>query len=596
MSSDLETQPLLGAQPHCAEPAVLNTTKKHGRWGAAVKWSTIFGIASIFAGLLIFGTLFVRNLPSQDVIEKSVIQITNWEIVKLHLDGWTNGNRLDNDSGKALQVSTTINVWLDYDQWLASNQTALDLRQKRLYRSISENIVRTACFDLNNVTTYDGENIDSNIVGLLQVKEPLCVDLHNNRTTQLNLTLFVEPRMDKVLRVLKKIWHHEYDKLALSSIIDVTLSKKTSRLSNRWNLRLARLRGLRIDWKDIIKWETISFRLKNLRHQFDQIKVQSFAITDSIKGFNFNIEAEPIDVSKFLGWLEFPTNSVMPFINWEIRLPDCYEEYTIDLPTVCCFTDSFIVREEINVTAYSNIEGPLPESLLSQVCWSDEENAFTPMTNLFNKIFNETELLTMEVRGHAINSSNEDSNLFVPYEILEPVLQGLSFFPISSNITIDSDSLIKDVTIEGLRIKWVSGLFGQKRLSVVGKIVGTIALPFYETSKERLSVEYLKGVTMLYHNSVHFLTIPMRVWSKASSRISHYGENKTTMMELSLNIQDNEVQVTNSVELTKIFNEILLKRDVTVDLESNMDVLISTPLGNMVLMGLKGKGSAVMRP
>lgn len=596
MSSDLETQPLLGAQPNCAETAVSSTTKKHGRWGDAVKWSAIFGLASTLAGMLILGTLFIRNLPSQDVIEKSVIQITNWDIVKLHLDGWTDGHRLDNDSGKALQVSTTINIWLDYDQWLASNQTALDLPQKRLYRSISENFVRTACFDLNNVTTYDGENIDSNIVGLLQVKEPFCVDLHNNRTTQLNLTLFVEPRMDKVLGVLKKIWRHEYDKLALSSKIDVTLSKKTRIFSDRWNLRLARLRELRIDWKDILKWETITSRLKNLRHQLDQISVQSFSIGDSINGFHFNVEADPLDVSKFFDWLEFPKNSVMPFINWEIKLPDCYEEYTINLPTACCFTDSFAVQEEIEVTAYTDIEGPLPESLLSQVCWSDEENAFTPMTNLFNKIFNETELLTMEVKGHAIKPPNENSNWFVPYEILEPVLQDLSFFPISANVTIDSDSLIKDVTIEGLRIKWISGLFGQKRLSVVGKIVGSIALPFYETAKERLSVEYLKGVTMLYHNNVHFLTIPMRVWSKASSRISHYGENKTTMMELSLNIQDNEVQVTNSVELTKIFNEVLLKRDVTVDLESDMDMMISTPLGNMVLMGLKGKGSAVMHP
>ncbi|QLL32091.1 hypothetical protein HG536_0C02600 [Torulaspora globosa] len=595
MNQDQETTPLLDRRQRVEvseDTEYLDGKNARGRrW---IKWVVICVLALILAGLTAFGAVLVKKIPSQDAIEDSVIRVSNWQIEKVNVDGWRRGETLNNEDGDALQLTVRMDYWPNFDGWIADNSTLLTLHDKKLYRSVSERFVRSICLTVNNATTYDGAQTVDNILGALQVRDTFCVDLRNNVRSHLNLTVLVEPRMDKILEVLKKIWRHEFDKLQISSEVDLSLSRRMVLLPNGWDIPVYRLHALQIDWKRLISWDNVKDSFNRLRHRFAPVSIQNFSLTDSTNGFHLETTTVPLSLGAELDFVEFPKDSVVPFIDWEIKLADCMGEFTIALPNVFCFTDSVEIRDDIQPKAFADIEGSLPKQLLSQVCWSDEENAFTPMTLLLNKVLNASDELTFQVKGHVVNST-KDSNALIPRGILQSFLDDMSFFPISTNLTIDSADLIQRITISKLKAKWVRGLFGERRLSVTGTFIGTIALPFYESSKEQISVEYIKGKTRLYHQKVHFLTVPMSYWSKCSSEIYRNEENTTTFIELSVEVRDDEVKIINNLELTRVLNEVLFRGEAQVHLDSELDLLVSTPVGEMVLLGLKGKGNATLR-
>lgn len=595
MNQDLETSPLLGRQTaiegtgDISPAADGRSTRQSRHW---TKWTIIFVLFSILVSVTCYGVYFVKHLPSHDEIEKSVMEVSNWEIEKVHIDGWRKDDHLDTEGGDALQLSVQLNYWPDYESWILDNGTALGLKDKTFYRSVSENLVRTVCLSVNNATTFDGVQTEDNMIGILQVKDQFCLDLHDNVTTALNLTVLIEPRMDNILRVLKKIWFHEYDKLNLSSILDLSVTKQAGRSGGNWRIPLARLRGIQINWKKIIDWGSISDRVHSLRHHFDKVSVRDFSLRDSDNGFLLEVQTDPLPLPDESMWLESPQNITIPSIDWDLRLPDCKDNFTISLPSVSTSNAPVIVQETIDISVSSDIKGPLPRSLLQQVCWSDEENAVTPMTLLFKKVLNASELVTVEIRGRSVSSEDTDSSI-LPHDLLETLLHDISYFPITTNLTVESGSLIQEVTIDKLKARWVRTIFGEKKLRVSGTIRGTVALPFYRTSKEMISVDFIKGETRLFHQDVHFLSIPMRYWTKAGSKV--YKENDQTMMELSLSVRDDEVQIVNNFELTRVLNEVLFKGESPVHLDSNLDIMMSTPLGEMVLMGLNGEGNTTLR-
>ena len=55
------------------------------------------------------------------------------------------------------------------------------------------------------------------------------------------------------------------------------------------------------------------------------------------------------------------------------------------------------------------------------------------------------------------------------------------------------------------------------------------------------------------------------------------------------------MQIVNNLELTRILNEVVFTGESPVHIESELDIMVSSPLGEMVLMGLKGKGDTTLR-
>ncbi|GAV54477.1 hypothetical protein ZYGR_0AM00150 [Zygosaccharomyces rouxii] len=568
MEPDIETQPLLGSSP--SREAVQRDRNTSRRYYT-------LGVLSIFILLILGVFLWKPILSSQDVVGNAV-QVSNVQISKVHLDGW-------NSEGNQLQLTTNLDFWVNYEDWMAGNKSQMSPWQKGLSRFASEKLVRTACFTLNNVTNYD----QNGTVAYVAVKEPICIDLRQGHVTPLQLTVLVEPRIKNIVKVIKKLALHQYDDLQLSSKVDVTFGKRVSIL----RIPLGRIKNLNINWNQMQSYlRSATELLDSLLAMAKGFSIQDFIMKDSESGFSFDLIPDPLSIPKSFDWFEWPVDFQIPQISWQVKLPDCSGECTIEIPSLTCLNDAVMVEDPLKLSAFIDVEGPLPENFLTQVCWSDEENAVTPITNFLNTMLNASQMVNILIKGHPIPTSHDnDDNFFIPAETLKILLEEMSFFPLAANLTLDSKDSLREVTIDGLRIKWTAG---GHRLVVAGKIVAFVALPFYKTNGQHLTVDHIKGTTKLFHDGIQFLAVPMRVWTPSSSKILHDEKNQT-VLKLLLDIHDDEVQVTNSMELTRVFNEIFVRGYAEVQVSAKLDLLVTTPLGELVLLGLKGQGKAIVR-
>lgn len=569
MDADIETQPLLALSP--SQEVIRRNKNKRIRYYK-------FGIISLLI-IVLSGVFIWRSLLTSQVLVDNAAQISHAQISKVHLDGW-------NSEGDQLQLTTNLNFWVDYDDWVSGNYSKMPSWQKRFSRFTSEKLVRNACVTLNNITNYD----QNGTLAYVFVQESICVDLRQGQITPLKLTILVQPRIKNIVKVIKKLMLNQYEDLQLSSRLDVTVGKRIF----SQNIPLGRVKNLNIDWNQIVPiLNSITELLNRLLTMANTVRVDDFTIKDSPDGFSINVTADPLSIPEGFEWFEWPLNSQIPKISWEMRLPDCYGDCVITLPTLLCISDTIIVEDPLTLSVLLDLKGPLPNKFLNQVCWSDEENTVTPTTNFLNTLLNASEMTKVEALGHPIPPSHnvDGKNLLIPFPAFDTLLKESSFVPLAANLTLDSSDSLQEVTIDGLRIKWAAG---GNRLVVAGKIIAFVELPFYKTNGQRISVDRIKGSTKLFHDGIHFITVPMRVWTASSSKILHDKKNQT-VLKLFLDIRDDEVQVTNSMELTRVFNEIFVRGHAQVELSARLDLLINTPLGELALMGLKGQGAAIVR-
>ncbi|EDO14933.1 hypothetical protein Kpol_385p2 [Vanderwaltozyma polyspora DSM 70294] len=589
--NDLETQPLLNHSPGLRRHSIVSersfiTTKNH-------YWRNICLITFSFA-LTAFMVLFLfsKYVPAENVIQDSIVEISKVDLVSTHIDGWTDdGKNLNDDGGKALQITAKLNFSLDYNKWMLENSTSsLTPFQKNLFQSIGSNVIKKLCIKVNNITTFDGIQSDKNWLGFVYLDEPICVDLHNNTVTELNVKLFLEPDMGHILRVLKKILKKDYSDLNLWSSLSFSLSKRTDSLI-KFSLPFASFHRVIIHWDSILNWKGMNAFLTETINELSQISMENFKMSDSDEGFQVHFNTEVGNIMKKLPLIELPQPALLSPIKWDLRLPDCHDNYSINLANVKTFTSELNISDGMNISVTSFIEGSFPNSLLSSVCFSDEENIVTPISRILNNV---TSNLTTTAVIKGTLSKGNDKNYIFPDKILQDILDELDFLPVSSNITIDTNNLIENFTIKDMKVRWVKGRLGQKRLSAVGKVMGTINLPFYETTEQRIQVKKIKGTLELFHNEVYFLNIPMKIWYNASSEIMHDQNDNHTLMEITLDIPDDEVEVIDRWEITKVFNEILFEGKSTVHIKADLDLIISSFLGDIILLGLKTENNVII--
>ncbi|CCC67439.1 hypothetical protein NCAS_0A08810 [Naumovozyma castellii] len=579
---DLETQPLLQPLPVPEEaPAEATPTETHRRTRTIVK--TICSLAVLAVILLVYS--ISTMLPSKDEIQNSIIKMSQVEVLDVQLDGWTDngGETLDNEFGRELQMSSNVSFKLDYDK--------MTMERREWFEWLSQKVIKTVCVDLNDMEILDSDAVLGSVT--LKRNQPICVDLRNEVLTDLHLTILIEPDMDNVLKVIKKIWNHDYDELKLWSRLDATFFK-----SGQFGTPKISMTDLRIDLNSVLDWEReLQPFIEYFRDITKNVEIETFSMTDLSDGFFIRSTSQKFQLPKNISWLSLPEDASVPKLSWDVRLPDCSGDYTIELEELECLTDPLLISgDSFTAEIEGSLNGPLPDSLLTQVCDADEQDTVTPLTLLLNKLLNETEQLTIEVKGSIIENDgkHQNSDSIIPSHILDKALDYMSYFPLSSNTTFNTSSLIKEFDIDDLKLKWVPGLNGDKRLSVVGTITGYLDLSFYETVNERLSVNKIKGKLDLFHNDNHFLIIPMPVWINSTSTIFHDEGDGKTVMELTFDIQNNEIEVTDRFELGKCFNEILFKGETKVHFENVLDIVVDSMLGEIVLLGLQGEGDTVV--
>ncbi|CCF59986.1 hypothetical protein KAFR_0I02060 [Kazachstania africana CBS 2517] len=575
---DLETQPLL---PHDERVDTREIpTEQNGR-----PYYKIVSAVITLLMLLISVIKLHNSAPSMEELQNDIMTMSDVTVNNVHVDGWKSGkdSGLNYDGGKFLQLTTSVDLTLNYD--------LLSKERSKWYHFMGEEVARSLCFKANNVTLYNTDPVQDDIyrLGSLVINKPFCIDLSNGTQNRLEVVALVEPNMKNVVRIVRKLWGKKYDQVNLWSVSDISILKDLK----IGNLQIGSFRNLKIDLNEFFRFEQLSnFLGETFTEIENQFTVKEVQMQDLDKGFGIDVTSEQIDFS-FLpiwDWIELPKNTLIPSLSWKPKLANCLNDYTIEIPSLNCSSENFQFSKMIQPKVAGNLVGPLPDELLSHVCWSDEENTVTPLTKLLNSLFNETERLTFQMKGEAIESTKYHQSL-IPSDLLNSALDELSYFTIAPNVSFNISTLLREFNINDLRLKWLNGY---QRLQLLGTIQGILDLSFYKTTEERFYVNNIKGELELFHRDNKFLEIPMKVWTNSTSRMFLDAETNNTMMELIFDINDSNLKVIDKLELSRTFNEILFYGETKVTFDSTLDIVIDSLLGEIVITGLKTSGSTVV--
>ncbi|SCU90664.1 LAME_0E09538g1_1 [Lachancea meyersii CBS 8951] len=550
------------------------------------------------------GLYVSRFIPSTDIIQAYYDDATKIKIHSISYEGWDSEPQevhsikkgvfalKEGDSYKYLKLRAKVGVQFDHDQALAISNSSTDARRKKAFLKFSsQSLVRTLCFDLNNMKAYNDNATASLGLGSVRIPQTVCVDLRANKTTELDLPIVVYPDTENIASVIIKIWKRKFHELNLWSSFDVTLSK--------WGLPIGRVLIPRLDWNELFDWRQVQSYVDEMQDILKEpIKVDDLEITDSDEAVNFHIATSYTCPERFKDILTAQKNSVIPPMSWKVRMPGCDGSEPIFLQNADFQTPSIPVKvlfspgpTAINITG--QIYGPLPDELLYQVCDSDEENVVTPINLFLKNVFNSTESVKFDISGHHADRTN---NSIVPKCFLDEILPSI-LQEIHANLTLNSDQLVEQVSIDGMKLKWVQRGWDEKNLEVKGKVNILVNLPYYSAAhskgQETVSIKKIKGLTKVFHNDVHFVSVPMDVWLNAESEIVKSEEQ--IQLRVSFDIAGQNVVVEDKIELTKCLNEILVKGQAQVYVEGKLDLMMDTKLGSIVLLGLKGDGNTVIR-
>ncbi|CUS21053.1 LAQU0S02e04786g1_1 [Lachancea quebecensis] len=600
-SQDLEQQPLLRPEPHyeTTSPPPQKTTKTRRRgWSKVILGFTV--ILLLHAGIALW---VARYIPSQKLIEDYYEDATNIKLRHLAFDGWysdSDGSHIENDENpKYLKLRAQLDVWFDYDQVHKFENSSASVRKQQTIRFMSQSVVKSICFDFGTIRAFNDNETASQDLGTIIIPTRTCIDVRHQKVSQLDVPILFRPDAKNVASVIMKIWKGEFKNLELWSSLDVRLSKN---VLNKWDLPLWKLKIARLDWKQFLKLDSISSYLDSIQAAFNQaVEVQNLEIRDDVNNnMNLRISVNYTVPEEINGIMAFPKDSVFPPTSWKIQLPGCDPRYPVSLENAVFHAPAILLNnlnagESTTMNIVGSIEGPLPDDLLYQVCSSDEENVVTPVNLLLNKIFNATELLQFEILGHGYTDSPAS---ILPSEFMEQLLPSIQQ-PINANLSLDSNNLVEYVTVEGMRLKWIQSGWDERKLTITGKVIAVVNLPYYNSAfaggDETVAIEKIKGLTKLFHNDVHFVNVPMDVWLNADSEFLPTEDTMHNQLSVSFDIAHQDVEIVNSFELTRCLNEILIHGQAQVHVEGKLDLMVDTKLGAIVVLGLEGEGTTTVK-
>lgn len=562
-------------------------------------------------------TKIAEQTPSNELMQKAFMEMTDWNITEIKINGWSDPFLQDhtivynkfnwvNSKEKYLQFDVKLNTVFHYDK--IQNDT-LTVRQQKYFRRINEGLVKNICIDLKNVTTWDLDQNETNLGSLIS-GSPICVSLKDNETNQLTLHLYFKPEIKNYWKIVKKVWNHDYDDIHLVSNLKLGIKFFIFHLETKY----LNLNNVTINWHDLMKKYDLEHELKFFRENWPpNIQLLDLELLDTEDGFNVIVTLKEIFnfvkvwFEERLPILKFSDSliTVLPKIFWDIKLPDCKEKFAIGLPNANSTSRELETWDGKNWEPIVdiNLNGPLPNDLVNKVCDSDDENIKTPLTNIINTLLNETELVTFQMKGRvsdintAIVSKTKrkraqdeilDNNL-LNHDMLNSLFDEMSYFPIQPNVTFNVSKLIQEFDIMNMKFQR-SG----NRLSVLGTMQGIINLPFYKTNDERFFVNNIKANLELYHKGTHFMSLPMKIWTKSTSKILHDSETGMTQLQVQFDVDDKDMEITNHFEMTKVVNEIIFMGKTLISFESVTDIIIDSLLGEIIINGLNTSGETVV--
>lgn len=588
MNEDSERQHLLRNSDNIGvfrDANHLNYKKHSGKRPTVIACITLLFLTSF----LIIGILsFKKLVPTNDVLINHFSNISTFEVKDISFQGW---EYIDKQRYYKLQVKSSF--WIDYEKG-----TDIPVNQRGFISFMGQKVLKEICFDLNTLDTFEKVNdTDSASLASMIFRKTTCLHLTQGTVTELEIPILIKPNTRNLIPLLKRIWEGKYDTCDIWSFVNITFKKKM--LS--YNIPLTSITITKLNWEDLSIWKsftgTLRHLLTNINDSLQSIEINGIRLTDSDTGYKVNcFIGLPNLLSQYNSSFS-PNLIISPELEWQVSLPDCHDDNYIQMNNIKVKSPEInwktMARSSLNLSVETNLVGSLPDEFMNHVCSSDFSNVITPMSKFFKKLFNNKHLIDLGVECKKANKVNPESSILENYDEIIEYLNA----PLSLNYTVDVEDIVQEVSTRGIKMQWSTDILGRKRLNVKGKIVAKVQIPFYQLEEDtNFSIERLKGSTRLYHDDIHILTIPLDSWTKCStSVIIDEDSPEDSYFDISFDIDNDQVVIENTLELTHCINEILFKGESKIFLKGKLDIMVESLIGDIVLIGLPGEGETVVR-
>ncbi|AGO13269.1 AaceriAFR122Cp [[Ashbya] aceris (nom. inval.)] len=556
-----------------------------------------FALFLLFVVLLPLSYVYT-TMPPPDVLQKYVADITELEVHRVGFQGWAEappgmGDAAQGGGGKWMAFGVNVSVAVDYE---AETNVSVTANQRSLLRLMGNDILQDICLSLNEgmLYTYDAAGEMLPLVAVAD-RQPVCVSLLDGDISEFTTQVYVRPNFTNTAWLVGELQRNRDWQPRLLSNISVS-ARKLFFEDLYLPVRDFRLVGISFD--EYVDWEKVRRMLRHGGTIFESITrnstILSLAVTDIPENNALELHASvrvPIE-GMVADQVTLPEDIVLPPTEWVAMLPGCDGNSTIELPNATIIVEAVNApnweqRSNIDINMNAVVAGQLPDSLLYQVCEYENDNVITPMSILFRKMFDPMQLVEFKVKGkRALESDGFET---IPVDVVTDLVAAANL-PIAFNFTVSQSDMVEDLSIRRLKLHLRRNRHGEQVLHVAGIIRILFKPPFYNVTEDStVSITAVKGIVDLYHHNVHFASIPMRTWLPCDTVIDG------SRLDVSLELDQDEVDIIDPVQLSGCLNEILVKGQTEVYINGKVDLLTKTLLGEIVLYSMPAHGKTVVK-
>lgn len=283
---------------------------------------------------------------------------------------------------------------------------------------------------------------------------------------------------------------------------------------------------------------------------------------------------------------EFPVGLTIPSLGFEVLVPNC-DSSQPHIKVASALSSATEVRPKSNVTVEA--EGTireLPESLI-QACPSSE---LSPLDN-FMKRYLHGEDAEVFVRGKAPEGGDLPDWIG---KFLESVTVPIQFPGRSL------DNFLRNFTLEDVDFKLPSPFADPSDADGKPRVSGTVRVLAAIPADLNINVDVnsLRASGDLFYEGKKFGELHVDKWQKARSSIINQPDGQEDLLDVRARINEVPVDITDGDIFSDIMQELLFgDKDIILDVNSTVDVKVSTVLGDLVIRGVPATGKVpVKRP
>ncbi|KAK2600155.1 hypothetical protein QQS21_005100 [Conoideocrella luteorostrata] len=281
---------------------------------------------------------------------------------------------------------------------------------------------------------------------------------------------------------------------------------------------------------------------------------------------------------------EFPVGLTIPSLGFEVLVPNCDSSQS-NIKVASAVSSAIEVHPKANVTVEAEgIIRELPKSL-TKACPSSE---LSPLDN-FMKRYLHGEDAEVYVRGKAPESGDLPDWIGDFIESITLPIQ----FPGRS-----LDNFLRNFSLEDVDFKLPSPFADPSDPSGKPRVSGTVrvlaAIP--ADLNVNIEVHSLRANGDLIYEGKKFGELKVEEWQDATSTIINNPSDEEDLLSVTSHIVDAPIDILDGDTFSDIMQELLFgDDDIILDVDSTVDVKVSTVLGDLVIRGVPASGKVPVK-